>query len=223
MYGGDAVRRASEAAAAAGPACLVCGGSTRPLWHVRSNADGPLARGFDVRACSECGAGLTDPLPRPDELPSLHGAGAHESAGGRGLGLAERALLAQERARLKRIRRFAAPPGRLLDVGAGKGRFVACAAAEGWAVQGVEPAPGQVSAARARFGLELARGGVEDLAGVAAFDVVTAWHVIEHVRDPGDLLDGVTRLLRPGGLFVCEVPHFGSWQARLAGSHWLHL
>jgi SAM-dependent methyltransferase len=66
---------------------------------------------------------------------------------------------------------------------------------------------------------ELLQAGFPD----NSFDVVTAWHVVEHLQDPHALVREVQRILRPGGLFVVEVPNFASWQARLGQDRWFHL
>jgi SAM-dependent methyltransferase len=88
----------------------------------------------------------------------------------------------------------------------------------------VEPVPTQVAAARARYGIEVLEGdfqkaGFED----NSFDVVTAWHVLEHVAEPHELITEVHRIMRPGGLFACEVPNFDSLQAWLGRDRWFHL
>ncbi len=61
----------------------------------------------------------------------------------------------------------------------------------------------------------------EELGG--PFDVVTMWHVLEHVHSPVDLLVGLRELLAPGGVVVVSVPNFGSVQSRVFGGAWFHL
>jgi hypothetical protein len=56
-----------------------------------------------------------------------------------------------------------------------------------------------------------------------SFEVVTIWHVLEHLPEPRVVLEGVRRLLAPSGRLVVEVPNFGSWQARLGGADWFHI
>jgi len=55
------------------------------------------------------------------------------------------------------------------------------------------------------------------------FDAVVLWHVLEHVACPQSTIAEVARILRPGGVFLCGVPNFGSWEARLARDKWFHL
>ena len=52
------------------------------------------------------------------------------------------------------------------------------------------------------------------------FDVVTMWHVIEHLADPLNTLSTVQRVLKPGGLLMLRTPNAASWEARLFRGCW---
>jgi len=56
-----------------------------------------------------------------------------------------------------------------------------------------------------------------------SFHLITLWHVLEHLADPGPVLQQLSGLLAPGGLLVIAVPNIGSLQARLFGANWFHL
>jgi SAM-dependent methyltransferase len=111
--------------------------------------------------------------------------------------------------------------GSLLDVGAGRGRFVAAARAAGWAASGIEPSERGVSAAASVYGVSLERGGLADASGT--WDVVVLWHVLEHLDDPGAALALLSSLVAPGGTLLVGVPNLASVQARIGGSRWYHL
>jgi SAM-dependent methyltransferase len=114
-------------------------------------------------------------------------------------------------------------PGRILDVGAGRGRFVAQARAAGWYAHGIEPSLRGVEGARA-IGVELVQSGIEDAAVPAAsLDAAELWHVLEHLDDPGAALARIAGWLRPGGLLLVGVPNLASVQARAGGPRWYHL
>lgn len=55
------------------------------------------------------------------------------------------------------------------------------------------------------------------------FDLVTIWHVLEHVRDPEAYIETIYRLLNDNGRLVIEVPNFDSWTRRFSGKYWLGL
>jgi 2-polyprenyl-3-methyl-5-hydroxy-6-metoxy-1,4-benzoquinol methylase len=116
------------------------------------------------------------------------------------------------------------PPGtRLLDVGAGDGSFLDLARRHGYDVLGTEFS--EEGARRAReVGLEILLGQLCDIDfGGRRFDVVTLWHVLEHVPNPGQVLTRVFELLQPGGRLVVAVPNEDNalMNHRLGRRRWL--
>jgi 2-polyprenyl-3-methyl-5-hydroxy-6-metoxy-1,4-benzoquinol methylase len=109
--------------------------------------------------------------------------------------------------RLGIVRRFARR-GRLLDVGAGIGQFLHHAKAH-FEVSGTEISEEAVRIARERFGVRLARCTLEDSAHLAAesFDVITLFHVLEHLHSPSRALARCRELLASGGHLVIAVPN----------------
>lgn len=109
---------------------------------------------------------------------------------------------------------------RLLDIGCGSGDFLRRAEFLGWSAEGVDVDPEAVSVARAS-GLKAAVGSLEVFESVRdAYDVVTCNHVIEHVHKPLELLRGIHRILKPGGLLWIATPNIDSVGHRLFGSSW---
>jgi SAM-dependent methyltransferase len=103
------------------------------------------------------------------------------------------------------------PAGRLLDVGAGLGTFVALAKLDGWAVDGTEVSETAVRYALERYGIELWLGQLEALdLGSGRYDLVTLWHVLEHVPSPASTLAICHELLAPGGLLIMAMPNDGA-------------
>lgn len=113
------------------------------------------------------------------------------------------------RKRLDLVERFSSGTrGRLLDVGAGIGTFLALARGRGWEVAGTEVSESAIRLARDRHSLELVAGQLEDARlSEGAFQVVTLWHVLEHVPSPSSVLTTARRLLAPGGMVVVAVPN----------------
>ncbi|MDP2712419.1 MAG: class I SAM-dependent methyltransferase, partial [Solirubrobacteraceae bacterium] len=156
--------------------------------------------------------------------PAAHEEGAYGGGRPRAAGLASPLLRAFDRRRLRFLARAGArPDGRLLDVGAGRGRFIAQARDAGWDADGIEPSLRGVAGAR-ELGIELQQAGIDD-ARVApgSLDAATLWHVLEHLDDPGTALERIAGWLRPGGLLVIGVPNLASVQARVGGARWYHL
>jgi SAM-dependent methyltransferase len=126
--------------------------------------------------------------------------------------------------RLELIGEVASPPGRLLDVGCGRGDFLVSARDAGWDVTGVELVDSAARTARERHGFDVRAGRLDD-AGLAdgTFDVVCALHVVEHVMDAPAFLRQLAALTRPGGHVVVEVPNFASLLRRVQRGSWKHL
>jgi SAM-dependent methyltransferase len=107
--------------------------------------------------------------------------------------------------RLKILKRYRSS-GSLLDVGTGTGQFLAIAR-ECFAVKGTEVSEAAVRIARTRYGLDVVQGQIEEVQLGDGFDVITLYHVLEHVPDPLATVRKCRQLLNPGGLLVIAVPN----------------
>jgi SAM-dependent methyltransferase len=187
---------------------------------------------FRVVRCRTCG--LAETVPRlegaemerfyPDSYP------AYRAPAAPGVSLRARVGARIDAARFSTAVRegafgslAAARPGRLLDVGCGRGELAAWFARRGWRAFGVEP--GASAAALARdAGIDVHHGTLDDAPwGAGSFDAVTFNHSLEHIPDPAGALRRARALLRPGGMLVVSVPNFGCWQRRWFGGRWFHL
>jgi SAM-dependent methyltransferase len=110
--------------------------------------------------------------------------------------------------------------GALLDVGSGTGEVLFAAKQRGWQVQGVEPER-TAAAMAAERGLEVAVSQLGDAnLPERSFDVVSAFHVLEHIPDSREFLSTMARFARPGGFIAIEVPNFNSVQRRRLRQGW---
>jgi 2-polyprenyl-3-methyl-5-hydroxy-6-metoxy-1,4-benzoquinol methylase len=199
--------------------CPACGAGLR-AWRTVPSADPTLgAARVKLRRCERCGTAVTG-----GGLPAgLYDTGAYAPGSPRLHALARPLLRTFDLQRLALIGRLAPPPARLLDAGAGRGRFVASARAAGYQASGVEPSLRGVQAA-AEMGIELQHAGIEAAEVIpGSYDVVSLWHVLEHLSDPAAALERVGGWLRPGGVLLVGVPNLDSLQARLGGERWFHL
>jgi SAM-dependent methyltransferase len=184
--------------------CPVCG------------ASGGEPLGYDLERCAGCGAVYATRRADPD---AVYTDGYYTAGGEFGLDVLhprfQRFLELAARRRVARIERLAGRRGTWLDVGCGTGELLAGARDAGWTTVGVEPTEDSARIARDR-GLDV-RVAMLDRSGVepGAWDVVTAFHVLEHVPDVVALVRDLGRWARPGGLVVAECPN---WDARLRES-----
>jgi 2-polyprenyl-3-methyl-5-hydroxy-6-metoxy-1,4-benzoquinol methylase len=126
---------------------------------------------------------------------------------------------------IKKINSFKPSKGLLLDFGCGKGKFGSLAKAKGWKVKCVETSAERAAYAKNIYGLEVETNSyVGGKIFNADFDVLTLFHVLEHLPHPGVLLtELIKQNLKKDGLVVIEVPNINSLQARISGSKWMHL
>lgn len=114
-------------------------------------------------------------------------------------------------------------PGRILDVGCGNGDFLAFLRRHGWDVYGTEFSAAACEMARAR-GIKVHQGSLTSSGYPDEyFDVVTLWHVLEHVEYPASELAEARRLLRDDGLLIVEVPNSACLTFRLCKERWFLL
>lgn len=107
--------------------------------------------------------------------------------------------------------------GSLLDVGAGTGDFLKVAKEKGWQVHGMEPNKNAAKLALEK-GIDL-KASLNDFEG-KQFDVVTLWHVLEHIPDLEETILKLAALVRPQGALIIAVPNFKSFDARYYGKFW---
>lgn len=123
-------------------------------------------------------------------------------------------------ARLELLERYVAP-GRLLDVGAAAGFFVAEAAKRGWDAAGVELAEEMASFGRDRLGAEIRTTSFADLPlEPESLDALTMWDYVEHSVDPAGDLRRAATLLRAGAVLAISTGDIASLAARVSGKHW---
>jgi 2-polyprenyl-3-methyl-5-hydroxy-6-metoxy-1,4-benzoquinol methylase len=119
--------------------------------------------------------------------------------------------------KLDLINSFQPNKGRILDIGAGTGDFLSVAKQNGWQTIGVEPSEKAKTIAKNK--------GVAFVEKIAAlenhsFDVITMWHVLEHVPNLEEQITELKRLLKPNGTLIVAVPNFKSFDAKHYGTFW---
>ena len=107
--------------------------------------------------------------------------------------------------------------GRILDIGAGTGDFLSVAKNDGWQTIGVEPSDRAKTIAKSK--------GVSFVSATSelenhSFDVISMWHVLEHVPDLDKQIKELKRLLKPTGTLIIAVPNFKSFDAKHYGKFW---
>jgi SAM-dependent methyltransferase len=189
-----------------------------------------IAGTWEVVTCKICGSGLTLPAVAEEDLGSLYP--EEYTAYGLPVNPALRLLaLLLFRSRYRRalgrrplVGLRSLSPGRLLDVGSGRGDLGVVLRQKGWDVTGLEPSEQACQEARTR-GVETVRGTLQTSGSSLPgdYDAIVFQHSLEHTVDPARDLALARDLLRDDGILVVSVPNFGCWQRQWLGSQWFHL
>ena len=112
----------------------------------------------------------------------------------------------------------------VLDVGCGSGTLLGLLKHRGFRVTGLDFSAEAAAIAKAENGVDVAVGSLEEAHFPAeSFDVVTLFHVMEHVTNPRLVLAEVSRVLKPNGVAILQVPNIESWQFKIFGARWYGL
>lgn len=174
-----------------------------------------------VLYCNNCGIGIT--LPQPDDLllHELYSTQYYRNGEGtRFVRPIEWLIQWMRRWRVHRLTRHVTT-GRALDIGCGSGRFLRMLQETGWEVAGLELNHDTATSARKLHGLIV--NTALDSFSEESFELITITHVLEHIRNPRQMLYQCSRLLKQGGVIAVAVPNIQSWQAQFMRSHWFHL
>lgn len=217
------------------PSCPL--GHTSPLVPYIRNAQDQffgVPGTFNYVRCVDCGTLLLSPRPAPAELGRFYAPYYPEKL----INQLKEDLV--RRGRLRSPTRLRAlgylrkltmlmgqrPPAgsKLLDVGCGLGQFPRLVREmAGLDVRGVDFDPMCKRAAMEMHNVTVDQGDLRDQRYPdGAFDLVTAWHVMEHVYDPPTELKEMVRVLKPGGWLMVETPT-PSIYMRIFGKRWMYL
>lgn len=202
--------------------CFACGNAmgsesmvVKDYYHSRKD--------FELVSCPNCGLKVTQPKPPLEELPGYYATekyvSHHKGEGGLFLFLYQ--LVQKWNLRLKRrgIASQGLRTGDLLDIGCGNGAALKYFNLNGWNGVGVEPADDARELAN-ETGLRVFTEQFLESANSGSFDLITLWHVLEHVYDVPERLTQIRRLIKPSGLVVIALPNPAAWDASFYGKWW---
>lgn len=107
--------------------------------------------------------------------------------------------------------------GKILDIGAGVGDFLMTAKNDGWEIIGIEPSEKAKSIA-----IKKGVSFVKDVKEIEShsLDVITMWHVLEHVPNLEEQITELKRMIKSNGTIIIAVPNFNSFDANYYGQYW---
>ena len=164
---------------------------------------------------------VTFPKPEKDQLPSYYQSEDYISHTDSSKSFVDKVYQVVKKYMLQRklkwIEKKLPAKGRILDFGAGTGDFLLEAKRSGWKVNGVEPNE-QARKLALEKGIKLSETSGNFKSD--KFDVITLWHVLEHVYDLKSQIIELEHLLKKGGLLIIAVPNYKSYDAKYYKEFW---
>lgn len=166
--------------------------------------------------CRSCGTAFVHPTPSNDDLARFYNRYHLSDAAGGQYDAVEARMQADFPAKVQLVKAATAnAPGKLLDVGCGKGFFVKACRDAGIDAHGVDLSESGVQYARATLGVPATAGLLHDLVPtLGLFDTATFWATIEHLPDPVGTLRDIHAVLKPGGRLLLDTGIGHDWLDR---------
>jgi 2-polyprenyl-3-methyl-5-hydroxy-6-metoxy-1,4-benzoquinol methylase len=205
-------------------ACPVCEG--RNVREVMVCKDFTVSQEkFSIMECGTCSTRFTQHVPAQESIGPYYQSDTYISHSDTSKGLISKLYKLARRYTLqnkvKNVKRVSGlDKGTLLDIGCGTGAFLHAVQTAGWQVTGLEPDSGARSLAYQLHGLQVKDNEHLNSLPAGEYDVITLWHVLEHIHDLHGYLEQIVRLLKPKGTVIIAVPNYTSKDATHYNDHW---
>lgn len=177
---------------------------------------------FSIRTCKTCSFQITTPRPANNEIAKYYQSEDYISHTNKAASLIDRIYLLARRYtlswKLNLLHQYSTGTKTLLDYGCGTGAFLQYAQQHQWEITGIEPA----SDAR-KIAIQQTKATVHSSVnelGEHQINIITLWHVLEHVPDLNHTLQQLANTLEKNGTMFIAVPNYNSWDAKLYKEHW---
>lgn len=202
-------------------ACPIC--TKTQLTNLKVVEDHSISgESFVIVQCDNCRFCFTNPRPTAAQLPSYYESPnyiSHSSSSRSIMDLAYKAVRHYMlRKKLSWINRLVPTKGTLLDYGCGTGSFLSVCQNAGWQVTGVEPND-KARAVAIQNQLSIFQGYQQENFP-RQFDIISLWHVLEHVGDLNEVLSDLKKLLASKGYLILALPNHLSFDAEYYDNHW---
>jgi 2-polyprenyl-3-methyl-5-hydroxy-6-metoxy-1,4-benzoquinol methylase len=180
---------------------------------------------FEIWECANCKLRFTQDIPNEQNIGEYYKSSAYISHSNTAKGLVNKLYHAVRSFTLQSKKNLIQKStnkqqGNLLDIGAGTGAFASTMKKNGWNVTALEPDETARINGKKDFDIDLLPS--ENLFKLApnTFDVITLWHVLEHVHELHKYLDTFYSLLNDSGILIIAVPNYTSFDARIYSQTW---
>lgn len=178
---------------------------------------------FHIVKCARCQFAFTNPHPEISQLGNYYNSSAYISHSSRPTTFIDHVYVLARAQTLKwksrLIKKNATTPSiSVLDYGCGTGDFLNHCKNLGWKVSGVEPSTSARQIASTKSGQKI-YPTIKEMPNTT-FDVITLWHVLEHVPNFHELIEALAQNLKQTGTILIAVPNRNSWDAHHYKNTW---
>ncbi len=203
--------------------CIVCG-STQYSPFLTCKDYTVSKENFTIVSCNDCGFKFTNPRPEDSVLGNYYKAEEYISHTNTKKGLVNKLYhLVRSRTLKKKLNlvRSYVSRGTILDYGCGTGMFLNVCKNAGWESYGMEPDDeARKIASAANLNLFSDKSRINTYITDKKFNVITLWHVLEHVTDMDETLSFFKNRLDKNGVLIIAVPNHVSFDAKHYGEYW---
>lgn len=192
--------------------CAICSSNKLKFILKAKDPDGISSKYYSLYKCSNCAVASVNPIPSNKELEKFYNESYYAY---NYYGLLNRCFLKLRANKVQKNKRN----GSILDIGCGEGSFLEEMEKRGFECYGLETSKAGITASRKK-GIVV----YEDIQKIKRkFDVITLWHVFEHITNPLFYLKTIRKLLNKNGQLIIAVPNFDSWQSKIGRNVWFYL
>lgn len=180
---------------------------------------------FGIKQCGKCGFKITHGVESEENIGRYYQSENYISHSNTSKGFVNRVyhqvrtLMLRKKSKLVE-KATGGIKGSILDIGTGTGYFLDQMKTSGWKVTGTEKSSDARNFSKTRFGLDVFPTEELENFGEGSFDVITLWHVLEHIHRIKENFEAFQKLLKPNGKLIIAVPNHSSFDARHYGEYW---
>ena len=180
---------------------------------------------FQIQRCNFCGFAFTQDFPAEEEIGKYYDAPEYISHSDTNKGIINTLYHWARRISLnsksKLINRYSAvKKGKLLDVGAGTGYFLNRMKEQKWIVTGIEKSESARQYAKEKFDIDCQDSEYLYKIPGETKDVITLWHVLEHLEPLNKVMEHLYKILAEDGLLIIALPNKDSFDAVHYKEYW---